>query len=90
MQAQVASESSAAAQVPAYKAEAWRHRADHLQKHNNTLADQLELLSQRLLAAQQPQVHAELGLQHAVQAQVCAIPLFAAGGSCQLSFSCLF
>lgn len=75
MQARAANEGSAATHVPAYKAHAWLHRADHLQQHNNTLAHQLDLLSQRLLAAQQAQAHAELALQHTVQAQVCATQL---------------
>lgn len=79
MQARVASEGYAVAHVPAYKAQAWLHRADHLQKHNHTLAHQLDLLSQRLLAAQQAQAQAELGLQHAVQAQVCTLCFWAAG-----------
>ena len=70
LQASAAIESAAAAQVPAYKARAWLTRADSLQKHNNTLAQQLDVVSQHLLAAQQAQAHAELSLQHAVQAQV--------------------
>ena len=70
LQASAAIESAAAAQVPAYKAQAWLTRANHLQKHNNTLAQQMDVVSQHLLAAQQAQAHAELSLQHAVQAQV--------------------
>ena len=57
-------------QVPAYKAQAWLTRANHLQKHNDSLAGHLEVVSQQLLAAQQAQAHAELSLQHFMQAQV--------------------
>lgn len=70
MQARAAVEGAAVRQVPAYKAQAWLSRGDRLQKHNDTLAGHLEVVSQQLLAAQQAQAHAELSLQHFVQARV--------------------
>ena len=70
MQARAAIEGAAVGQVPAYKAQAWLTRANFLQKHNDSLAGHLEVVSQQLLAAQQAQAHAELSLQHFVQTQV--------------------
>ena len=70
LQARAASEISTSSLLPAYKAEAWLRKMQHLQKHNNTLAEQLDLLSQRLLASQQAQSEADLRLQHAAQHQV--------------------
>ena len=42
----------------------------HLQKHNDTLPEQLDLLSYRPLASQEAQSEAELRWQHAAQDQV--------------------
>ena len=73
LQTRAAGELSMSSLLPAYKAQASLRKMQHLQKHNDTLAEQVDLLLQRLLASQQAQSEAELCLQHAAQDQVCKI-----------------
>ena len=70
MQATAAHEAALAGQIPAYKADTWLRKMTDLSSHNATLAEQAQLLSQRLLAAEQARDEADSKLQHVLQSQV--------------------
>lgn len=70
LQAKAACEGALVGQVPAYKTDMWLRKLTQLCTHNNTLAEQLEAMWQRLLAAEQAKDESSIKLQHVLQKQV--------------------
>ncbi|KAL0030510.1 hypothetical protein WJX79_000290 [Trebouxia sp. C0005] len=64
LQARAACEEALAGQIPAYKLDMLLRQLTDMRHHNDTLAQQLKVMSQRLLAAEQAKDESDIKLQH--------------------------
>ena len=70
LQARAACEAALAGQIPVYKLDMLLCQLSDMRHHNDTLAQQLEAMSQRLLAAEQSKDESDIKLQHTEESQV--------------------
>lgn len=73
LQARAACEGALVGQIPAYKVDVVLRQLTDTRHHNDTLAQQLEVMSQRLLAAEQAKDESDIKLQHTEMSQVSRI-----------------
>ena len=73
LQARAACEGALAGQIPAYKLDMLLRQLTDMRHHNDTLAQQLKVMSQRLLAAEQAKDESDIKLQHTEYSQVSCI-----------------
>ena len=66
-------EGALAGQIPAYKVDMVLRQLTDTRHHNDTLAQQLEVMSERLLAAEQAKDESDIKLQHTEMSQVSRI-----------------
>jgi len=70
LQARAACEAALAGHIPAYKVDMLLRQLTDMRHRNDTLAQQLECTSQRLLAAEQAKDESDIKLQHTEKGQV--------------------
>ena len=73
LQARAACEAALAGQIPVYKLDMLLRQMTDMRHHNDTLAQQLDSMSQRLLAAEQAKDESDIKLQHTGKSQVSRI-----------------
>ncbi|DBB03226.1 TPA: hypothetical protein ACH3X1_013287 [Trebouxia sp. C0004] len=69
LQARAACEGALTGQIPAYKVDMMLRQLTDVRHHNDSLAQQLEVMSQRLLAAEQAKGESDIKLQHTEKSQ---------------------